>query len=55
MIKIKAQDLVFMSKLDLRIDLKAIEKMDVKKDKPFWILIATTENSEYILYGARGG
>lgn len=58
MIEFKSQDLVFLSKLDLKLDIKAIEKDDEGKKKPYWILSITAENNEYkkigALYGARG-
>lgn len=56
MIEFKSQDLVFLSKLDLKLDLKAIEKGD--DVKPYWVLSIIAENNDYkkigALYGARG-
>ncbi len=58
MMEFKSHDLVFLSKLDLKLEIKAIEKDDELKKKPYWILCITAENNEYketgALYGARG-
>lgn len=58
MIEFKSQDLVFLSKLDLKLDIKAIEHHDEGKNKPYWTLSIVAENNEYkkigALYGARG-
>lgn len=58
MIEFKTQDLVFLSKLDLKLEIKAIEKDDEGKNKPYWILSVAAENNAYkkegVLFGARG-
>ena len=58
MIEFKSQDLVFLSKLDLMLELKAIEKDDENKNRSYWLLSITTEDKSEkkvgFLYGARG-
>ena len=58
MIEFKASDLVFLSKLDLKVEVTAIEQVDDDKQKPYWILQIVAENRDFkkngILHGARG-
>lgn len=57
MIAFNAQDLLFLSQLELKLQLEASEQ-DGHTDRPYWLLRITTEDSSEkktgLLYGARG-
>lgn len=58
LIEFKSSDLVFLSKLDINIEVTAIEFYDDEKKKPYWTLQVIAENQEHkkigTLHGARG-
>lgn len=58
MIEFTSSDLIFLSKLDLKIEVTAVEQFDDKKQKIYWILQIVAENQDFkkngFLHGARG-